>query len=121
MAEESRKASGGLIAVEVPEVFAKPSDALGSLSDTCNKLLAIASVIGREFYLQTIVRLAEVDLTECIGELETVVQSGILQGVESGYRYTHAVTGNALRGNTNARKTAVALIGRGRIGVTVRC
>jgi predicted ATPase len=67
---------------------------LSLLSTECNKLLSIASVIGREFALDTLKGVANVSEDAFIGALKEAVQMSVLEErSELGsirYRFTHA-------------------------------
>lgn len=74
---------------------------LGRLSDESNQILAIASVIGREFRFETLELATDVEATELLELLEEAVQAGIVQEVagELGrYSFSHAIMRQTLYG-----------------------
>jgi DNA-binding CsgD family transcriptional regulator/tetratricopeptide (TPR) repeat protein/ActR/RegA family two-component response regulator len=94
LAEQRLIETGDLITIEVPDGIREAiGRRLDQLSDFCNQLLTNASVIGREFDLSIVSATIEAELVDCIGELETAIQAGIIrrEGDGSRYRFTHAV------------------------------
>jgi tetratricopeptide (TPR) repeat protein len=67
---------------------------LSRLSAECNRLLAIASVIGRDFRLDTLQAVANVEAEALEGALEEATKVGVLEEQARGgvvaYRFTHA-------------------------------
>jgi class 3 adenylate cyclase len=67
---------------------------LSRLSESCNRLLAIASVIGREFSLATLQAVASLDEEALLGALEEAVHVGVLEersrAGDVRYRFAHA-------------------------------
>jgi eukaryotic-like serine/threonine-protein kinase len=68
---------------------------LSRLSPECNRLLAVAAVIGREFGLEVLGRVARIGEDEVVGSLEEGLKVGVLEeqarvgGVR--YRFAHAM------------------------------
>ena len=67
---------------------------LSRLSDPCNRVLAVAAVIGREFALETLEAVAGVSEEELAVALEEAVRTAVLeeraQVGGARYRFTHA-------------------------------
>jgi DNA-binding CsgD family transcriptional regulator len=73
---------------------------LSRLSPTCNRMLAVAAVIGRSFDLETLEAVAGVDEETLLAALEEVVRVAVLQeharpGVVQ-YRFAHALVRQTL-------------------------
>src|SRR5213594_1132332 len=67
---------------------------LSRLSPECNRLLTIAAVIGRDFDLETLRRVAELDEEALVGGLEEALKVGVLEEQAARgalrYRFAHA-------------------------------
>jgi hypothetical protein len=67
---------------------------LTNLSEECNKLLSIAAVIGRDFSLEILRLISDVDEDSFINALKEAVQTGVLEERKQvgtvRYRFTHA-------------------------------
>ena len=74
---------------------------LSSLSDECNRVLAIASVIGREFELPVLAQVSELADDALLELLEAAEDARILQELadaRDGYRFSHALIRETLYG-----------------------
>jgi len=94
LADQSLQGFGSTIAVDVPDGIREAiGRRLDRLSKTCNRLLTIASVLGREFDLEIVVQIAQIAVEDCIGELDAAVRAGMVQqhGSATSYRFKHAV------------------------------
>ncbi len=94
LAEERSHATGDVIAIEVPDGIREAiGRRLDQLSERCNRLLAIASAIGRDFDVKIVAATAETNLDACMGELDAAIRAGIIRREGSGteYRFAHAV------------------------------
>jgi tetratricopeptide (TPR) repeat protein len=67
---------------------------LSRLSDRCNELLTIASVLGRNFSAQELAAAADCDLDGVLMSIDAAVRSGIVEACDEpagGYRFAHAL------------------------------
>ena len=95
VASEHAAASGQLIAIDVPDGIREAiGRRLDRLSAECNELLAVASVLGREFDIRVVVEVLGTSLEDALEQLAGGFREGLLQrqGVGlSTYRFSHAV------------------------------
>jgi DNA-binding CsgD family transcriptional regulator len=93
--EESADAGSEPIAVRIPDgVREAIGRRLSRLSEQCNELLSIASVLGRKFTANELAGAAEAKLADVLVGLEAAVRAGIVEAfgdVPGGYRFTHAL------------------------------
>ena len=93
--EESADAGSEPIAVRIPDgVREAIGRRLSRLSDQCNELLSVASVLGRKFTASELAVAAEARLEGVLVGLEAAVRAGIVEAfgdVPGGYRFTHAL------------------------------
>jgi class 3 adenylate cyclase len=74
---------------------------LSSLSDDCNELLIVASVMGREFELPLLERAAEMDGDRVLDLVEEAIQARLVEELPEGrarYRFSHALVRETLYG-----------------------
>lgn len=95
VATEHAAASGQLIAIDVPDGIREAiGRRLDRLSAECNELLAVASVLGREFDIRVVVAVVGTALEDALEHLAGAFREGLLQrqGASlSTYRFAHAV------------------------------
>lgn len=94
LAEELRRATGDFIAVDIPDGIREAiGRSLGRLSDHTNRVLATASVLGREFDLGILARMTGHTPADCFAVLDPAIEAGMLQREvrPSRFRFTHAV------------------------------
>ena len=94
LADEASTFNGSTIAVQVPDGIREAiGRRLDRLSETCNQLLAAASVVGREFDLKIVAQALHIDVDVGIRELESAVRAGIVrrEGTFKSLRFSHAV------------------------------
>jgi len=95
---EGRAAPASLAAMSIPEGL---RDVIGKrlsrLSPDCNRVLAVAAVIGRDFGLEILQAIAGLEEEALVSALEDAVQVGVLEESASGrpggmirYRFAHA-------------------------------
>jgi DNA-binding CsgD family transcriptional regulator/tetratricopeptide (TPR) repeat protein len=93
--EESRAAGAEPIAVRIPDGIREAiGRRLTRLSNAANNLLAIASVIGREFDAGELAAVAERDVGEVLEDLGVATTAGIVErrmGTRGDYRFTHSL------------------------------
>lgn len=93
--EESADAGLEPIAVRIPDgVREAIGRRLSRLSDRCNVLLSIASVLGRNFNATEIAAAAEEHVDTVIDNLEGAMRAGIVEALDDvpgGYRFTHSL------------------------------
>jgi ATP/maltotriose-dependent transcriptional regulator MalT len=95
VATEHAAASGQLIAIDVPDGIREAiGRRLDRLSAECNELLAVASVLGREFDIRVVIEVLGTGLEDALEHLAGAFREGLLQRHGAGlstYRFTHAV------------------------------
>ncbi len=83
------------IAVRIPDgVRETIGRRLSHLPERCNELLAIASVLGRQFTASEIAKVAACDFNIVLESLEAAARSGLIEpgnAAADGYRFTHAL------------------------------
>jgi DNA-binding CsgD family transcriptional regulator/tetratricopeptide (TPR) repeat protein len=85
LADELNKARGKSIALRIPDGIREAiGRRLNQLSERCNEILSVASVIGREFELREITSLMDVDAVEVLQALEPASAAGIVNALETG-------------------------------------
>lgn len=87
--------SGDLLTIDVPDgVRAAIGRRLDRLSSPCNEVLAVASVIGREFDARVLAAAMDLGLKTCLRELDTAAEAGIVARygrTPTAHRFRHAV------------------------------
>ena len=102
-----RESTGVRIAIpqSVHDVIARR---LAHLSDECNRMLVLASVLGREFALAALVRAAGVEEDQVLDVLDEAITARIVSDVPGGrgrLRFAHVLIRDALyQGLTAARR-----------------
>lgn len=95
VATEHAAASGQLISIDVPDGIREAiGRRLDRLSTECNDLLAVASVLGRDFDIRVVAEVLGATLDAALDHLADAFREGILQRESAGlstYRFTHAV------------------------------
>ena len=95
VAAQHAASPGGRIIVDVPDGIREAiGRRLDRLSSRCNELLAIASVLGREFDLKVVVKVLGISLEAAVEELSEAMREGLVGSRDSGpaaFRFTHAV------------------------------
>src|SRR5205085_925606 len=73
---------------------------LSRLSDSCNKALAAASVLGRDFEVDVLTRVVELDPDEVLGAIEEALHVGLVRELPARGRaactFSHALVQQAL-------------------------
>jgi DNA-binding CsgD family transcriptional regulator/tetratricopeptide (TPR) repeat protein len=69
---------------------------LDRLSETCNEVLAIASVIGREFDLNQLTALDDIPGDELLDALDEAVRAYLIEETTGRYSFTHALVQQTL-------------------------
>lgn len=94
---------GRLSAPDAGRVPAAVSDVVrrrvGRLPDDSQRLLSIASVVGRTFDLDVVARVAETTLADVLDALDAPVAAGLVEsdrGSPTRYRFSHALVAEAL-------------------------
>jgi DNA-binding SARP family transcriptional activator len=87
---------------------------LSRLSDLCNKTLAAASVLGRDFEVDTLTRVVESDPDDVLASIEEALQVGLVRELPARGRaactFSHALVQQALYGELSlARKQRLHL------------
>jgi DNA-binding SARP family transcriptional activator/pimeloyl-ACP methyl ester carboxylesterase len=81
--------------VSIPEgVKAVIDRRLSRLSEECNSVLAIGSVIGREFDLESLTRASDLAAEKLVELLEEAIRAGLVEevpGIADRYRFSHAL------------------------------
>jgi DNA-binding SARP family transcriptional activator len=75
---------------------------LGRLSDDCKRLLSVASVLGREFQLETLARIAERPLPDVLAPLDEALVARVVGDLpvgRGGLRFSHALIRDSLYGD----------------------
>ena len=75
---------------------------LGRLSDGCKRLLSIASVLGREFQLETLARISEEPKEEVLDLLDEALAARVVGDLpvgKGGLRFSHALIRDSLYGD----------------------
>ena len=104
LVEEGHLGHGGLAQSSTPVTMSIPEglrDVIGKrlsrLSPDCNRVLAVAAVIGRDFGLDILQMIAGLEEEALVSALEAAVQVGVLEESASGrpgglirYRFAHA-------------------------------
>ncbi|HWM14726.1 MAG TPA: BTAD domain-containing putative transcriptional regulator [Gaiellaceae bacterium] len=108
-AERVRPDSSAEIRLGIPQsVHDVIARRLGHLSGECNRLLVLASVLGREFDLDPLARLGEVSQDELLETLDEAMSARIVSDVPGGrdrLRFAHVLIRDALyEGLTTARR-----------------
>jgi tetratricopeptide (TPR) repeat protein len=84
---------------------------LTHLSDDCNGMLGVASVLGRDFDLAPLARLSDIDEDDVLDALESAVAARIITEVRDvlgGFRFTHVLIRDALYDDlTPARRVRI--------------
>ncbi|HYZ11216.1 MAG TPA: AAA family ATPase, partial [Actinomycetota bacterium] len=92
--------SVGSTRVAVPEgVREVIGQRLERLSDACRNLLALASVLGREFTIEALGRVSELPSTELLALLEEAAEARLISdvpGTLGGLRFSHALVRDSL-------------------------
>ena len=94
LADEQRTSHGPIIAVEVPDGIREAiGRRLDRLSEACNQILAVASVLGREFDLKIVATVLGRSASDCLQELDHAERAGIVRrdSATNRYRFAHAV------------------------------
>jgi len=98
--EGLRPGPGGAVGLVIPQsVRDVISRRLSHLSAACNEMLALASVLGREFVLEVLGRVGEVsvdELLEALGEAMSARVIGEVPGVADRLRFAHVVIRDTL-------------------------
>tara|TARA_R110002096_G_scaffold20690_2_gene67907 strand:+ start:1569 stop:4526 length:2958 start_codon:yes stop_codon:yes gene_type:complete len=92
--DESRQAGAEPIEVRVPEgVREAIGRRLSRLSSTVNHLLRVASVFGRHFEEQALVKVAAMDIEAVLAGLDSAAAAGFVEydTIRDGRRFTHAL------------------------------
>ncbi|MEE9255239.1 MAG: AAA family ATPase, partial [Pseudomonadales bacterium] len=101
LADELDKAQGSVRALRIPDGIREAiGRRLNQLSERCNEILSVASVIGRKFELREIVALMDdVDAVEVLQSLEPAATAGIVDSLESGigqFVFSHTLVRDTL-------------------------
>jgi hypothetical protein len=98
--EGLRPGPGGAVRLVVPQsVRDVISRRLAHLSAACNQVLALASVLGREFVLELLARMGEVSVDELLDTLDEAMSArviGEVPGVADRLRFAHVVIRDTL-------------------------
>jgi predicted ATPase len=93
--EEAADRPGDQIALRIPDgVRETLGRRLSRLSEPCNHLLGVASVLGRTFTCHEVAAAACIDLEAVLIELESAVRADIVEECvdeAGGYQFTHAL------------------------------
>ena len=90
---------------------------LGLLSEACYEILILASMLGREFRLDTLGRVSELSSNDILEDLDEALVSGLIaevSGAPGRLRFSHALVRETLHGemSTSRRVTLHARIGQ---------
>jgi DNA-binding SARP family transcriptional activator len=100
LAEDMRPEPGGAVRLVVPQsVRDVISRRLAHLSAACNQMLALASILGRDFVLESLARVGEVSADELLDTLDEAMRArviGEVPGVADQLRFTHVVIRDTL-------------------------
>ncbi len=94
LADEQRVSHANVIAIEVPDGIREAiGKRLDRLTDACNEILAVASVLGREFDLKIVANVLGRNVSDCLHDLDHAQSAGLVRrdGTASRYRFAHAV------------------------------
>ena len=96
LADELNKAQGNALALRIPDGIREAiGRRLNQLSERCNEILSVASVIGRQFELREIAALMDdVEAVEILQALEPAVTADILESLDTGigqFVFSHAL------------------------------
>jgi DNA-binding SARP family transcriptional activator len=98
--EDMRPEPGRAVRLVIPQsVRDVISRRLAHLSAACNQMLALASVLGREFVLELLARVGEVSVDELLETLDEAMSArviGQVPGVADQLRFTHVVIRDTL-------------------------
>jgi len=100
------------IALDIPESIRDViTRRLEHLSDACNRVLVLASVLGREFAPAALARLAEISTDELVEQLDEAMTAGVLSHVPGSHdraRFAHILIRDTLYdGLTAARRASL--------------
>jgi DNA-binding SARP family transcriptional activator len=97
--------AGPVIPDSVRDVIARR---LGHLSEECNRVLVLASVLGREFALDALARVAEISVEELLDTLDEAVAARVVSdvpGIPGRLRFAHVLIRDSLyEGLTTTRR-----------------
>jgi class 3 adenylate cyclase/DNA polymerase III delta prime subunit len=100
--------TSGTWSVEIPQGIREAvGRRLNHLSDDCNDVLTVASVIGREFDLRLLERVVDVDGDRLIETLEEALAARVIQEMPDApgrYRFSHALVRETLHDELNTTR-----------------
>ena len=101
----------GLATLEIPQsVKATIGRRLQKAGETCQRILTVAAVIGREFDPDILIRVSQLPEDEVLDALDEGVRLQLIRetrlGLTSGYAFEHALIRQTLYANLNPRRRA---------------
>jgi DNA-binding SARP family transcriptional activator len=107
--EGVRSESAGEVNLAIPQTVRDViARRLGHLSQDCNRILVLASIIGREFDLGTLARMGDVSENELLDQLDEAMTARVISDLSPGtarLRFSHVLIRDALYdGLTSARR-----------------